>query len=112
MIALDFRKQKKACLKIILNDEVGTKLSLLQPTKSLFQKMTSMSEEVGSIDYADLDALDEVYGVCAELMSRNKEDIKVTAEMLAGILDFEDIVLFLQSYGEFVASVVHGSGKN
>ena len=95
-----------------MNDEAGTKLSLLQPTKSLFQKMASMSEEVGSIDYADLDALDEVYGVCAELMSRNKEGIKVTAEMLAGALDFEDIVLFLQSYGEFVASVIHGSGKN
>ena len=95
-----------------MNDEAGTKLSLLQPTKSLFQKMASMSEEVGSIDYADLDALDEVYGVCAELMSRNKESIKVTAEMLAGALDFEDIVLFLQSYGEFVASVIHGSGKN
>ena len=87
-------------------------MSLLQPTKSLFQKMASMSEEVGSIDYADLDALDEVYGVCAELMSRNKEGIKVTVEMLAGALDFEDIVLFLQSYGEFVASVIHGSGKN
>lgn len=85
---------------------------MLQPTKSLFQKMASMSEEVGSIDYADLDALDEVYGVCAELMSRNKEGIKVTVEMLAGALDFEDIVLFLQSYGEFVASVIHGSGKN
>ena len=95
-----------------MNDEAGTKLSLLQPTKSLFQKMASMSEEVGSIDYADLDALDEVYGVCAELMSRNKEGIKVTVEMLAGALDFEDIVLFLQSYGEFVASVIHGSGKN
>ena len=95
-----------------MNDEAGTKLSLLQPTKSLFQKMASMSEEVGSIDYADLDVLDEVYGVCAELMSRNKEGIKVTAEMLAGALDFEDIVLFLQSYGEFVASVIHGSGKN
>ena len=85
---------------------------MLQPTKSLFQKMASMSEEVGSIDYADLDVLDEVYGVCAELMSRNKEGIKVTVEMLAGALDFEDIVLFLQSYGEFVASVIHGSGKN
>ena len=85
---------------------------MLQPTKSLFQKMASMSEEVSSIDYADLDALDEVYGVCAELMSRNKEGIKVTAEMLAGALDFEDIVLFLQSYGEFVVSVIHGSGKN
>ena len=71
-----------------------------------------MSEEVGSIDYADLDALDEVYGVCAELMSRNREGVEVTAEQLAEILDFEDIVVFLQSYGSFVASVIHGSGKN
>ena len=112
MTTLDFRKQRKACLKVTLSDKAETRLSLLQPTKSLFQKMASMSEEVGSIDYADLDALDEVYGVCAELMSRNREGIEVTAEQLAETLDFEDIVVFLQSYGEFVASVIHGSGKN
>lgn len=108
MTTLDFRKHKKNCLKITLNDEKETKLSILQPTKQLFQKMVAMSHEVGNISGSDLDALDEVYGVCAELMSRNKEGIVVGKNNLEAILDFEDIVVFLNAYSSFVAGIVHG----
>ena len=108
MTALDFRKTKKNCLKITLNDERETKLSLLQPTKQLFEKMVAMSEEVSGITGSNLDVLDEVYGVCAELMSRNKEGIIVGKNNLEELLDFEDVVIFLNAYSEFVAGIVHG----
>lgn len=108
MTTLDFRKARKHYLKITLNDEQETKLSLLQPTKQLFERMVAMSEEMGNLSGSDMEALDEVYGVCAELMSRNKEGIVVGKNNLESILDFEDIVLFLNTYSSFVAGIVHG----
>lgn len=108
MTTLDFRKQKKKYLKITLNDEQETKLSLLQPTKQLFDKMVTMSQEIEEREEMDSDALDEVYGVCAELMCRNKEGIVVSKNNLEDTLDFEDIVIFLQAYGSFVAGAIHG----
>lgn len=108
MTTLDFRKQKKNYLKVTLNDERETNLSIMQPTKDLFEKMVAMSEQVSDMEGADVDALDEVYGVCAELMSRNKEGLIVSKSNLESTLDFEDIVIFLQAYSSFVAGIVHG----
>lgn len=108
MTTLDFRRAKKNCMKIVLNDERETKLSLLQPTKQLFERMVVMSEEIGNLSGSDLEALDEVYAVCAELMSRNKEGIVVGKNNLESILDFEDVVIFLNAYSNFVAGIVHG----
>lgn len=108
MTTLDFRKQKKNCLRITLNDANETRLSVMQPTKKLFQKMVAMSEEVAGMDGTEHDALDEVYAVCAELMSRNKEGIVVGKNNLEETLDFEDIVTFLRAYNAFVAGIVHG----
>lgn len=108
MTSLDFRKIKKNYLKVTLNDAAETNLSVMQPTKELFERMVAMSEEVANISGSDLEALDEVYGVCAELMSRNKEGLIVSKSNLESTLDFEDIVMFLQAYSAFVAGVVHG----
>lgn len=108
MTTLDFRKTKKNYLKVTLNDASETNLSIMQPTKELFEKMLAMSDEVGRMTGADLDALDEVYEVCAELMSRNKEGLIVGKSNLEATLDFEDIVTFLQAYSTFVAGIVHG----
>lgn len=108
MASLDFRKTKKNYLKVTLNDDAETNISIMQPTKELFERMVAMSEEVGNISGSDLDALDEVYGVCAELMSRNREGIVVGKNNLEDILDFEDIVIFLNAYSSFVAGIVHG----
>ena len=108
MTTLDFRKQKKNYLKVTLNDEKETNLSIMQPTKELFEKMVAMSEEMTDLASSDLDALDEVYGVCAELMSRNKEGIIVSKSNLENTLDFEDIVIFLNAYSTFVAGIVNG----
>lgn len=108
MTSLDFRKTKKNYLKVTLNDAAETNLSVMQPTKELFERMVAMSEEVANISGSDLEALDEVYGVCAELMSRNKEGLIISKSNLESTLDFEDIVMFLQAYSAFVAGVVHG----
>ena len=108
MTTLDFRKTKKNYLKITLPDERETSLSVLQPTKELFERMVAMSEEVASVSDSDLNALDEVYEVCAELMSRNKEGLVVSKSNLEATLDFEDVVTFLQTYSTFVAAIVHG----
>ena len=91
MTTLDFRKQRKNYLKVTLPDEAETSLSVLQPTKELFHKMVAMSEEVGGIAGSDLDALDEVYSVCAELMSRNKEGLVVSKSNLEHVIASSDV---------------------
>lgn len=108
MATLDFRNHQKTYLNLTLPDEKETSLKVMQPTKELFTKMTEMSTRVGSMAGSDLDALNEVYEVCAELISRNKEGITFTKEELEGVLDFEDIVVFLRAYSTFVSEIVFG----
>lgn len=110
MPSLDLRKHRKSYLKLTLPDEEETKLSVMQPTKELFGKMTDMSANIGTMTGSDYTALDEVYEVCAELISRNKEGVYMTRAQLEELLDFEDIVVLLRTYSEFVASIM--SEKN
>ena len=108
MATLDFRKSKKTYLNVTLPDEKETKLAVLQPTKELFTKMIEMSSRVSAVNGSDLSALDEVYEVCAELISRNKQGVSYTKEQVEKLLDFEDIVLFLNTYSTFVGEIMRG----
>ena len=108
MATLDLRNHNKTYLKLTLPDEKETSLRVMQPTKELFTRMTEMSVRVGGMTGNDLDALSEVYEVCAELISRNKEGIAFAKEEIESILDFEDIVVFLRTYSTFVSEIVLG----
>ena len=108
MAMLDLTNHKKTYLQLTLPDKKETVLNIMQPTKELFTKMTEMSTRIGGMVGNELDALNEVYEVCAELISRNKENVSFTREELESILDFEDIVVFLRTYSAFVSEIVFG----
>lgn len=103
---LDFTTAKKQFLTVVLPDEKNTTLFVNMPSKSLFEELDSLKDNFSNIDNESADsALGELYDLVARVMSRNKNGIKVTSEDLEKCLDFEDIILFFQSYLAFVNNI-------
>ena len=67
---------------------------MLTPTKNLVNKMKNISND--DVEENDL------YELTAKVLSRNKENIHITADQLNDCLDFEDLIIFFNSYIEYV----------
>lgn len=101
---LDFNTLKKNFITITLRDKKKTKLNVLPPSKRLYEDIQIIRSRL--IDMIDLpieeveekDVVGEFYEAVAHAMSRNKENIEVTKEMLEKMLDFHDIWTFLDLY--------------
>lgn len=104
--ALDFNKIKKRYFTVTLADDQNTKLMICTPTKEIMDEFISMNDSLRAENMGD-DAIDELYELCAKIMSRNKGGIKITKKELDSILDFEDVILFIQSYTEFINELVN-----
>lgn len=102
---LDFNKVKKQYLTIVLPDENQTKLMLMTPTKKLLTALSTMLPDTEDVPTEeDLAAL---YELSAQLLSRNKTGRKVTADELAELLDFEDLLAFFTAYTAFIESIAN-----
>lgn len=101
--SLDFNKVKKNYFTLVLNDENQTKLLLMTPTKKLLTELSEMVPD--DVDNASEEDLTELYNLSARLMSRNKQGIKITGEQLEDILDFEDLIIFMNAYTDFIVSL-------
>lgn len=101
---LDFNKNRKRYLTIILPDEEQTKLLVMTPTKRLLTELMTLLPDVsgGMPSEEDLNGL---YDFCAQLMSRNKAGKKITGEQLAECLDFEDVIAFFETFTDFINEV-------
>ena len=104
---LNFNTTKKQYLTVTLPDEKNTTLMVCMPTKALFEELDSIKHSFGSANNNESlnQALEDLYDLVARIMSRNKGGVKITKEDLENCLDFEDIVLFFQSYLTFVNGV-------
>lgn len=111
-MALDFNTMKKASLEIILNDEKQTKIHLYTPSKKLLIELMELSKELSTTtdDTIDIEGIDQLYAICAKVMSRNRENITISSDKLESIFDMEDLTIFLEAYIEFTAEVQ--SSKN
>ncbi len=107
---LDFTKQKKEYLTVKLNDEKKTVLMIGTPTKTILNEFVRINESISEDGGADAEAIEELYSVCAKVMSFNKGGIKITPDYLGSFFDVEDIFIFFNAYGEFMSSVT--SAKN
>ena len=107
MQELDFNLIKRHYLPITLNDENKTHLDIMTPTKRLYSAILTLPDMEGEVKPEDLD---QIYYVCAQLMSRNKQSRKVTREDLKECLDYEDLALFMAAYVNFLAEIA--SEKN
>jgi hypothetical protein len=99
--ALNFNKVKKSFLPVTFSDEAETTILVGTPTKAIMTELTRLQSDLD--DEADLD---DLYEVCAQIMSRNKTGYPVTTEFLAERMDFEDIKIFFSAYMEFIGEVI------
>lgn len=104
MQTLNFKRQEKPVMRIELNDEKGTILFVLPPTKNKVS-------ELGELDKMSMSENDfeTALAMCAKLMSRNLAKIPVTMETIAD-WDLYDIQVFYKEYLKFVISI--RSAKN
>lgn len=99
--ALDFNKIKKRYFTVTLADENNTTLMISTPTKEIMDEFIGMKDSLNAETLGD-DAIDMLYELCAKIMSRNKGGIKISQNDLVKIFDFEDIIVFIQAYTDFI----------
>lgn len=104
--ALDFNTLKKQYLTVTLADEEKTKLMITTPTKAVLDSFLSVKDSLSADGMGD-EAIDELYALVAKLMSHNKTGKKITSDILAECMDFEDIVVFIRAYTDFIAEVTN-----
>ena len=106
---LNFNDLHKRYLTVTLADEKNTTLMIGTPTKAIMNDLLVLQNSVETIqeDETNLDALDDLYGACARVMSRNKAGKKITKEYLEEIFDFEDIMIFFKAYIDFVTAITN-----
>lgn len=102
---LDFNTLKKQYLTVTLTDEEKTKVMIIPPTKKVLNDFLSMKESLSG-DIGD-QAIDELYGLVAKLMSHNKVGKVITKETIESTMDVEDIIVFIRAYTEFIAEVTN-----
>lgn len=104
---LDFTKRKKEYMTVKLDDEKKTVLMIGTPTKAILNEFISINDTIGEDGGADAQAIDDLYSVCAKVMSFNKGGIRITPEYLEDFFDIEDVMIFFKAYGEFMSSVTN-----
>ena len=102
---LDFTSRKKEYLTVKLADEKKTVLMIGTPTKEILEEFLEINDKVSEDGGADRETLNDLYRICARVMSFNKGGIKITDKYLAGFFDLEDIMVFFNAYSEFMESV-------
>lgn len=101
---LDFNKLKKKYMTVILPDEKNTTLMVTTPSKAVLDSFLALRDTITDDDVND-DAIDELYSICAKIMSRNKMGVEVTVDMIQDLFDFEDIIIFIRAYTDFISEV-------
>jgi hypothetical protein len=78
------------------------------PTKSVLDKLDELQTILTSVaeGEAENNVINDLYDTCAKVMSRNKAGITITGEYLADVLDYEDIIIFFNSYMSFIDEVI------
>ena len=101
---LDFNTLKKQHLPIVLADDENTKLFICTPTKKILDSFLNMRDSL-TTDNMDDEALNELYDIVAKVMSHNKAGKKITREKVESVFDFEDILIFIRAYTDFISEV-------
>lgn len=103
--SLNFNNVKKRYLTVTLADEDQTTVMVSSPTKKVLSAIVGLKDtltEVENNENISEEALDDMYSLCAEVMSHNKGGIKIERELLEDIFDLEDITIFFNAYMNFV----------
>lgn len=102
--SLDFNLLKKRYLTVKLADEEQTVLMISTPTKSVLDSFIALRDTISDETVGD-EAIEELYDICAKIMSRNKTGKVITREKLEDVFDFEDVIIFIRAYTDFINEV-------
>ena len=102
---INFNNVTKRYLTVTFADANNTVITVCTPTKALFQELVELAKNISSNTETNLDAIDDLYIVCAKIMSRNKEGVEITKDSLEENMDFEDIITFFKAYMTFVKEI-------
>ena len=103
---LNFNNVSKRYLTVTFADENKTTIMVGTPTKRLLEELVNLESSITITNTEDdFGALDELYGVCAKLMNRNKGGVTITREFLEENFDYEDILIFLRGYMSFITEI-------
>lgn len=105
---LNFNNLKKKYLTVTLPDDKKTTLMIGTPTKAIMDDLVLLQDSLATLsdNEANVEATNDLYTACAKVMSRNKAGVQVEKEYLENIFDFEDVMIFFNSYMEFIDEVV------
>ena len=101
-VSFDFNKIQRSFFNVTLKD--GRILQVKMPKKKTFEKLQAlqnMDEDAVGID----DIVDTFGGLCAETLSHNLNDEKVTAEYMVENYDLEEMTEFIKQFYVFVGGV-------
>jgi len=104
--SFDFNTLKKKYFPVTLNDEKKTKLLIIMPTKKTLDEFIGMRDTLNDETRGD-EVIGELYDLVARIMSHNKTGAKIAKEQIEELLDFEDVIAFIQAYSDFIAEVTN-----
>ena len=106
---LDFNKTQKRYLNVVLADGKNTRLLVGMPTKAIMRHFFAVQERLDEVEGTEVsgDLLDGLYEVCAMALSHNKAGVKVEQEKLETLFDFDDIMLFFNTYLDFIVEAAN-----
>lgn len=101
---LDFTKAKKQFLTITFID--GQVVLVKHPTKRIMDSLISLGDEFKNTESEESDdSIENIFSACAEILSNNVGSKKITVEYLSDVLDFEDLIIFFNTYMDFVGEL-------
>lgn len=101
---LNFNKLKKQYMTVTLPDENNTTILVGTPTKAVMDDLLGLQHSLSAENMGD-DAINELYEICAKIMSRNKTGVRIEKSDLEEIFDFEDVIFFIREYSDFIGEV-------
>lgn len=106
--ALNFTTLKKKFLPVTLIVPEKGQLTLLvtTPKKAVLDGFIAMKDSINTDDMDDT-VLDDLYNICAKILSVNKAGIKISKEDVEEMFDYEDISIFIKAYSEFIHEVAN-----
>lgn len=102
--SLDFRNLKKQYMTVTLADD--TVLMIGTPTKAVMDEFLGLKDSLTADNMGD-NAIDELYSICAKIMSHNKTGVYISVERVHELFDFEDVIFFIRAYSEFISEVAN-----
>lgn len=102
---LDFNALEQPVLEITLRDKEQTVVRIVTPSTELVERFTAAAADIQSITNDNNgETIKALYGLVAELINNNLDELKFTAESLRDQYKMKlyDMVVFVKTYLDFI----------